>query len=265
MCFLVLFCYYQSVGGLLSNWEVVFQTQLPKNRYKFTWTEPSAVSTCGDFWVFLQPFWIQGWNQAVCPQTLPFTSLGVQRDISSCLSATRELGSGQLNVRCSGACSSTAGGWSGVVVTLGWSVTLRVAWTVVSTGNKNMHTDVSWIPLNVTVTRMTRFSGGSLPTQAQGTQECLKWMENLKLWPDLQIFLILIQSSIHRIQRNPKTTSKNSPRISFLSPSQMLLIKNKRTTGKNGDTVTFCLVSFTTQMHGYILLLLHPCFLLESY
>lgn len=65
------------------------------------------MNSCGDFWVFLQPFWIQGWNQPRCavglstrtsrPQVQVF-----QRDISSCLRATWKAGSGQLKVRCSG-------------------------------------------------------------------------------------------------------------------------------------------------------------------
>lgn len=36
----------------------------------------------------------------------------------------------------------------------------------------------------------------------------------------------------------------------MLSSSQMLLMKNKRTAGKNGDTVAICLDSVTTWMHS---------------
>lgn len=43
----------------------------------------------------------------------------------------------------------------------------------------------------------------------------------------LQIFFILIQSSTHRIQRNPKKSSKKSPRIFAVFPSDVVNEKQK--------------------------------------
>lgn len=152
-----------------------------------------------------------------------------------------------------------------------WGLFLHCRWLICCCGHTwliatprvcvSRHSDVSCIPYNGTVTRIAGFNltgRGSLSTDASGTPKCLRRMENLELWPDLQISLILIQWSIHRIQRNPKTSSQNSPGISLLSSSQMLMKNKKRTAGKNRDRVTICLVLFTTRMHGYNLLLRDP-------
>lgn len=91
----------------------------------------------------------------------------------------------------------------------------------------NRRTDVSWRPQDATVTRITHFN--------------LRRIESLKLWrssnfPDFNS----IKHSHY--SKEPQDDFPEQPRISLLSSSQMLLMKNKRTTRKSGDTVTICLV-----------------------
>lgn len=90
-CVAVLFFFFVTT----SQWEVKCLIEnLSKNRHTFTWTSPSETRVN---------------VQWVCPPDPPCSCLGVSCDSWS----------GQLKVRCSGTCSSTAGGWSSAAATLG--------------------------------------------------------------------------------------------------------------------------------------------------